>query len=193
MYMISRRHIISISVLLFCFWALCPLTGASGKELSTKKNLVDRNTPIQIASDRMDAYNEKGMVVFNGNAVATQGDRTIRAETITLYYKKKAAGGEQTEAMDIQKSGDLDKIEAKGNVRITQMERVVTGNEAVYLQDAQKIIIKGNAVLSEGKNVVRGEQVVVFLNENRGVVESSNKSERVNATIFPSVKKDTKP
>ena len=188
--MISRQRIIGF--LLFCFWVLLPMTGASGKELNPKKNLVDRNTPIQIVSDRMDAYNDKGMVVFDGNAIATQGDRTIRAETITLYYKKKAESGEQTESTDIRKNGDLDKIEAKGNVRITQGMRVVTGNEAIYLQDAQKIIIKGNAVLSEGKNVIRGEQVVVFLNENRGVVES-NRGDRVNATIFPSEKKESKP
>lgn len=188
--MTSRQHIISF--LLLCLWVLYPLTGVSGKELNPKKNLVDRNTPIQITSDRMDAYNDKGMVVFDGNAIATQGDRTIRSETITLFYKKKAEGGEQKEAADIQKNSDLDRIEAKGNVRITQGERLVTGNEAIYLQDAQKIIIKGNAVLSEGKNVIRGEQVVVFLNENRGVVES-NTSQRVNATIFPSSKKETKP
>lgn len=182
-----------ISFLFCCLWVLLPLTGANGKVLDTKKDLVDRNTPIQITSDRMDAYNEKGIVVFDGNAIATQGDRTIRAEKIILYYKKKTEGSEKAEDTGIRKNGDLDKIEAKGNVRITQLERVVTGNEAVYLQDAQKIIITGNAVLSEGKNVVRGEQVVVFLNENRGVVESSNKSERVNATIFPSEKKVTKP
>ena len=92
----------------------------------------------------------------------------------------------------MRKNGDLDRIEAKGNVRITQGERIVTGNEAIYLQDAQQIIIKGNAVLSEGKNVIKGKQVVVFLNENRGVVEG-NTGERVNATIFPSEKKESKP
>lgn len=188
--MISKRYI--ISVLFFCLWVLAPTTRATGVEPNLQKNLVDRNTPIQIASDRMDAYNEKGVVVFDGNAVATQGDRTIRAETLTLYYKKKAESGEQAADADIRKTGDLDKIDAKGNVRITQGERVVTGNEAIYLQDAQKIIIKGNAVLSEGKNVIRGEQVVVFLNENRGVVES-HPGQRVNATIFPSGKKEIKP
>lgn len=188
--MISGQRIISF--LLFCLCVLFPLTGVNGKEMNAKKNLVDRNTPIQITSDRMDAYNEKGIVVFDGNAIATQGDRTIRAEKITLYYKKKTEGGEQTGTADVRKNGDLDKIEAQGNVRITQGIRVVTGNEGIYLQDAQKIIIKGNAVLSEGKNVIHGEQVVVFLDENRGVVES-NKSERVNATIFPSEKKESKP
>ena len=185
----STRHIICI--LLFCFLMLSSFTGVSGKELNPKKNLVDRNTPIQITSDRMDAYNDKGMVVFDGNAIATQGDRTIRSETITLFYKKKAESGEKGDAADIRKNSDLDRIEGKGKVRVTQGERVATGNEAVYLQDAQKIIIKGNAVLSEGKNVIRGEQVVVFLNENRG--EVINPGGRVSATIFPSEKKEKKP
>jgi len=186
----SRRCLIGF--FLFCLCVAFPVAGVNGKEIGSRKNIVDRNTPIQIASDRMDAYNEKGMVVFDGNAVATQGDRTIRAEKITLYYKKKAEAGGQTESADIRKNGDLDKIEATGNVRITQGARIVTGNEAVYLQDAQKIIIKGNAVLSEGKNVIKGKQVVVYLNENRGVVEG-NPGERVNATIFPSGKKESKP
>ena len=184
-----NRHI--ICVLLFCCWMLSPLSGVSGKEINPKKNLVDRNTPIQITSDRMHAYNDKGMVVFDGNAIAVQGDRTIRSETITLFYKKKAESGEKGDAADIRKNSDLDRIEARGNVRVTQGERVATGNEAVYLQDAQKIVIKGNAVLSEGKNVIRGEQVVVFLNENRG--EVINPGGRVSATIFPSEKKEKKP
>lgn len=185
----SKRPILCI--LFFYFLILCPFNGAYGKELNPQKNLVDRNTPIQITSDRMDAYNDQGKVIFDGNAVATQGDRTIRSETITLFYKKKPEGGEKGEAADIRKNSDLDRIEAKGNVRITQGVRVATGNEAIYFQDAQKIVVKGNAVLSEGKNVIRGEQVVVFLNENRG--EVINPGGRVSATIFPSEKKEKKP
>ncbi|MDP1991873.1 MAG: LptA/OstA family protein, partial [Syntrophales bacterium] len=53
-----------------------------------QKPKVERDQPIQIVSDRLDAYNEKRMVVFSGNAVATQGERTIRADVLTLYYKE---------------------------------------------------------------------------------------------------------
>jgi lipopolysaccharide export system protein LptA len=70
---------------------------------------------------------------------------------------------------------------------MTQGDRIVTGNEATYLHDAQRVIVRGNAVLKEGKNVVKGRQVIVFLEENRGVVEG-NPSEQVSATIFPSEK-----
>ncbi|MDX9746467.1 MAG: LptA/OstA family protein [Syntrophales bacterium] len=188
--MISRWPI--IICLLLCFWVIFPTTGVFGKDPDAKKNMVDRDTPIQISSDRMDIYNDRGTVVFDGNAIATQGERTIRSATITLFYKRKTESGARDGVMDIHQKSDLDRIEAKGNVRITQGERVVTGNEAVYLQDTQQIIIKGDAVLNEGENVIRGDRVVVFLNENRGIVESSTK-QRVNATIFPSRKKETKP
>jgi len=177
-------------VMFFCFLMLLfPSTGIEGSEVRKAQNMVDRDTPIQITSNRMNAYDDKGMVVFEGNAVATQGERVIRAATITIYYKKKSNAA-KTE--DIHGAGDLDKIEARGNVKMTQGDRIVTGNEATYLHDAQKVIVRGNAVLTEGKNVITGKQVVVFLEENRGVVEGSP-SERVSATIFPSEKSKDKP
>jgi len=146
---------------------------------------IEKDQPIQIVSDRLDAYNEKRMVVFSGNAVATQGARTIRAERLTLYYRddqKKTGrssvggGGEGT--------GNLERMEAKGHVTITEGERVVTGDEAVFEQDAQKITMTGSAVLREGDNIIQGDRIVVFLNENRGVVEGAG-SRRVTATIYP--------
>ena len=42
----------------------------------------------------------------------------------------------------------------------------------------------GNAVMREGRNVINGDRIVVFLDEDRGVVESVEKN-RVKATIYP--------
>jgi lipopolysaccharide export system protein LptA len=75
-------------------------------------------------------------------------------------------------------------MEAKGRVTITEGDRVVTGDDAVFEQDAQKITMTGSAVLREGDNIIQGDRIVVFLNENRGVVESAE-SRRVTATIYP--------
>ena len=184
---------LSIFFMFFCLgMLLLPLTSIEGKEIRKAKNVISKDTPIQITSNRMNAYDEKGMVVFEGNAIAEQGERIIRADTISLYYKKKRDDASKKNIEDIQKNGDLEKIEANGNVKMTQGDRIATGNEAIYLHDEQKIIIKGNATLSEGKNVIRGRQVTVFLDENRGVMEGSS-SERVNATIFPSEEKRNKP
>jgi len=145
---------------------------------------IEKDQPIQIVSDRLDAYNEKRMVVFSGNAVATQGARTIRAERLTLYYRDEKKTGRSSVGGGGEGTGNLERMEAKGHVTITEGERVVTGEEAVFEQDAQKITMTGNAVLREGDNIIQGDRIVVFLNENRGVVEGAE-SRRVSATIYP--------
>lgn len=170
--------IICLGVLMSALWQP---EGVSGQ--SKQRPRVDRDQPIQIVSDRLDAYNEKRMVVFSGNAVATQGARTIRSDRLTLYYKEDRKPSARP-AGETEGTGNLERVEAAGHVTITEGERVVTGDEAVFDQDAQKITMTGGAVMREGANVVRGDRIVVFLSENRGVVESTE-NKRVTATIYP--------
>lgn len=145
--------------------------------------------PIEIVSDRLDAYREKDLVEFSGNVVATQGDRVIKSDSLVLYFKKKAEG--KKAAGPAAQAGDIDRIVSKGNVRITEKDRIVTGDQAVFYSDEQRIVVTGNPVMREGSNVVTGDRVVVLLNENRGVVESSS-GKRVTATIYPDESKGKK-
>jgi len=156
---------------------------AEGSE-PTKKTRNKNNMPIQIVSDRLDAYNDKGLVVFSGSVVATQEDKVMKSDNLFLYYKKKEGKSEKIGSKSIIKAGELEKIEAKGNVTITQGEKVVTGENAVFYNDEQKIIVTGNSVMKEGDNIIKGERIVVFLEENRGIVESAPGS-RVTAIIYP--------
>jgi lipopolysaccharide export system protein LptA len=161
------------------------------KDNSAKINKLSSNEPIEIVSDRMDAYNEKKLVIFSGNAVATQGDKEIKSDRLLLYYKKETGKKDKIGAKEIEGTGDLEKIEAKGNVIVTQKERIATGDEAVYLQDRGQIIMTGNAILRDGKNIIKGDKVTVFLNEDRGTVES-NPEKRVKAIIYPQEQNDNK-
>ena len=92
-----------------------------------------------------------------------------------MYYKKEPDKKDKIGTIETEETGDLEKIEAKGNVSLTQGERIATGDEAIYFRDSGKVIMTGNAILSEGKNSIKGDRVIVFLNENRGVVESNIK------------------
>lgn len=167
------------------------LVFVSGLAQAQKKLKMDKDQPIQIQSDRLDAYQEKRVVIFSGNAVATQGDRTIKAERMLIYYKDRSGGPEKKNVSEIGAAGDLERLEAQGRVTITEPNRIVTGDQAVFYQDSQKIVMTGNAVMREGKNVIKGGKIIVFLNEDRGVVESSE-SKRVTATIYPNEKKEEK-
>ena len=151
-------------------------------------SLTQSDDPMEITSDRMEAFNEKKMVVFSGNAKAVQGKNILKSEKLFLYYKNEPDKKEKIGTVQTDKAGELEKIEAKGNVSLTQGDRVATGDEAVYYRDTNKVIMTGNATLREGKNTIKGDRVIVYLNENRGVVES-NAQNQVKAVIFP---KDTK-
>jgi lipopolysaccharide export system protein LptA len=170
--------LVCLGVLMVPLWRTYAISGESQQAPA-----IERDQPIHIVSDRLDAYSEKRMVVFSGNAVATQGARTIRSDRLTLYYKedKKTAGRPDGEAMG---TGNVDRVEATGHVTITEGERIVTGEAAVFDQDARKITMTGSAVMREGASVIRGDRIVVFLDENRGVVESAENG-RVTATIYP--------
>jgi lipopolysaccharide export system protein LptA len=182
-----RNKFIILFVFILCFssQAIC----LAEKSVAKDPSVADMNQPIQITSDKLEAFSEKRMVIFSGNALAVQGGRIIKADSLLLYYKQVAGEVGKGESTEVAKSGELEKMEAKGHVKITQGERVITGDNATYFSDTQKVIMTGNAVMREGKNVIRGEKIAVFLNENRGYVES-NESKRVSATIYPAGKKD---
>lgn len=177
--------LVCLGVLIAPLWQTSAIAGES-----RQKPAIARDQPIHIVSDRLDAYSEKRMVVFSGNAVATQGARTIQSDRLTLYYKeeKKPPGQSTGEAEGM---GNVERVEATGHVTITEGARIVTGEAAVFDQDARKITMTGGAVMREGANVIRGDRIVVFLDENRGVVESA-KNGRVTATIYPADHQDQK-
>lgn len=143
-----------------------------------------KSESIEIVSDRLDAYNEKGLVVFSGDVTATQEDKVMKSDSLFLYYKKKDGEAGKAGPAGIIKPGEIDRIEAHGNVRMTQGKRIVTGEKAVFYNDEQKVIVTGNTAMQDGDNIIKGEKVVVFIRENRGIVESGPEG-RVRATIFP--------
>jgi lipopolysaccharide export system protein LptA len=172
--------------------AVAAAVPAGAREGVKPRPAIDRSEPLQVDADRLDAYNDKRTVVFSGNVVASQGARTIRSESLTIYYRDaKKTDNKKSPLKAIssdQEAGDVEKIEAHGKVEVTEGARTATGDAALFEQDDQKITMTGNAVLKEGDNVVRGDKVIIYLDENRGVVEGGAKG-RVSATIYPGDKK----
>lgn len=151
------------------------------------EGLSESNKPIQIVSDRLDVNSENRIAIFSGNVVVTQEDTVINSDKFCLYYKNKEnKTGENNPAINpgVANAGDLEKIEAEGNVIIRQKGKVVTGTYAVFYNEEQKVVVTGNPVMREGDNVIEGDKVIFFLKENKGIVESSS-SQRVKATIYP--------
>jgi lipopolysaccharide export system protein LptA len=180
-----KGRLVALLLILGGLIILAPYAEVGALEASRKLSVDDKL--IEISADRLEALEDKNVVIFSGSAVASQGERVIKAEKILLYYKKEKQEPAREGMQHIGKVGDLERIEAQGHVVITQGDRMVTGNKAVYYQETQKIIMTGDAVLKQGSSIVRGDKVQVFLNENRGLVEAGE-NKRVKATIFPTEK-----
>ena len=136
----------------------------------------DRSTlPITIKSNELSADNKGKTAIFKGKVVAKQGDITIYAETLTVNY-----GNEKN---------DVEKIEANGNVRIVQENRIGTASHAVYDSKMGKIVLTGNPKVTEGAaNTITGNTITYYINEERSEVRSDGK-DRVETTIQPRPRK----
>ncbi len=138
--------------------------------------LMSSRSPIEIASDVLEANQKENVVTFSGNVIAKQEEMTIHTNKLVVNYDPETK--------------KISEIQAIGNVKVVMGDRRATGQKAIFYQNENKLILEGDAVIREGDNVIRGERVIYYMDEERSVVEPS-KGGRVTTTISPP-KKDEK-
>ena len=74
--------------------------------------------------------------IARNNAVAVRGDVTLRADTITAYYRDAAKPG----------TTEIWRVIAAGNVKITTPSQTVVGDTATYDLDKAVVLITGKAI-----------------------------------------------
>ncbi|MFO1150027.1 MAG: lipopolysaccharide transport periplasmic protein LptA [Alsobacter sp.] len=131
--------------------------------------------PIQIDADKLEVFSKEQRAVYTGNVIAVQGDTTIKAPTMIVFYERqeKATGGEAKPEGEGEGGGtQLKRVEAKGGVSVVSKDQVATGNEGVFDRAANKIILTGNVALSQGENITKGQKLVYDTETGIAVVES---------------------
>jgi lipopolysaccharide export system protein LptA len=165
-----KRSVSIVSAIILCGVA------ASAAQAVPEPHTGTSNLPITVKSNDLAADNKGKTAVFSGKVVAKQGDVTIFCDRMTVYY-----GNTQ---------GDVDKIEADGNVRIVQENRTGVASHAVYESKLGKITLTGgNPKVMQGADTVTGEIITYFVDEERSNVSGG----RVEATIHPKPKNDAPP
>lgn len=145
----------------------------------------NRKEPITVTSDMLEYDYKANVVVYRGEVVATQGDVRVRSDTMTVTFVSSRDGAPEAAAPDPGDRGQqrLQEVVAVGKVRIDSGTRWATGGRAVFEQGKRTLVLTEDPVLHDGPNEVAGERVIVFLDENRSVVEGGRK--RVKAVVFP--------
>jgi lipopolysaccharide export system protein LptA len=148
--------------------------GAQAQKGKDKEALqFNKNDPIIITSDRLEADRKKNFITYSGRVVAVQGEMTLKSNTLTAHFNPDMKGFKE--------------IIAEGNVHITQLDRVATGTKAVFNDLQKTITLTGNATVRQGNSEVSGPRIIFFTEQDRAIAESSGQqNQRVKATIFPS-------
>lgn len=106
------------------------------------------NQPIEITADQLEVVQPNRKAVFRGNVVAVQGSVSLRASTMTVYYR---TANERSGAM-----GAIAKIEVSQNVVLATPDETAQANQGIYHVDYKQIQLVGDVVLTRGQNVLKG-------------------------------------
>lgn len=141
--------------------------------------------PITVTSDQLEYEYKDGIIVYRGDVQAEQGDVKLRSNElrITLAREQGRDGAKPPEGLDDASGGRVQTIVASGNVRIDQGTRWAVGAQATFDQTNRTLVLTGDPVLHDGPNEVAGDRVVVYLDQDRSVVEGGRR--RVKAVLHP--------
>lgn len=160
-----------LSLFLFLSLLSSAFAAPAGEASSTMQALGKESLPIKIVSDRLEADDMARKVKFIGHVIVRRGDVTLYAHEVLVTY--------------LQGKGDIEEIAASGEVRIIQLDRIATAENATLYQKEGKIVLTGSARLVQGKDSIEGEEITVLINEEKSIIKAQQGG-RVNAIFHPS-------
>jgi lipopolysaccharide export system protein LptA len=176
--------------LLWIMLLVCPAAAEEVKKPqgSPLEQLMVKEKPIQITSDKMEVSQKQGTIVFDGHVVAQQENLTMTGKKLIVFAVRETPKGRKGDGDQGGVLDRLDRIEVIGDVKITQGDKLATCDKAVYYRQSQKIVLSGNPQVSQGKDMLNGRLITLYLLEERSVIEGGGQNP-VKATIYPDGKK----
>lgn len=127
--------------------------------------------PVEITANSLEVLQAERKAIFKGAVKAVQGDVTLSADEMTVFYKKSGGGNDSAGGF-----GAVSRIEASGNAHLTTPEETASGDKGVYEVDQKKVHLLGNVELTRDKNILRGTRLEYSFVTGRSLVTSNGKA-----------------
>ena len=135
---------------------------------------LSSDQPVQIQADSLDVRDAEGKAVFDGNVEVVQGDLSLRASTMTVFYNRDAEK-EGSPAGGLGSAGNIRRIEADGGVSVRSGQQVATGDRGSFDMASEVITLSGNeVVLTDAGNVITGCRLTIAMSTGNAQVEPCN-------------------
>jgi lipopolysaccharide export system protein LptA len=153
----------------------------------------NRDQPVHIEAATLEVRDKDKIATFSGNVHVKQGDTDMHCKTLVVFYEQDddAQKGQgkpmQTDTPGPGGNQKIKKLEARGDVIVTQKDQTATGQLGIFDMKSNTVTLTGNVVMTQGKNVLRGDRLVVNLTSGVSRVESArNGKGRVQGLFLPS-------
>ena len=168
----------------------------------------NRDQPVRIESTTLEVRDKSHIATFIGNVKMTQGETVMQCKTLIVYYEDNSepaakagpkgapaakgtppAKGAPGLAGPSGGKQSIKRMEAKGNVIVTQKDQTASGDNGLFDVKSNSLTLIGNVVVTQGQNVLNGERMTVDLNTGLTRVESKSGGP-VKGLFFPNAPKD---
>lgn len=144
--------------------------GFQAMQDASSSNAV-RSDPMTITSERLTIHDAQRQATFEGSVVVKQADLTLHADRVEVWTVDSPSAMEGT----MYGGKNVSLIKAFGHVEVTQEDRFVQADQAIYTQATQQIELMGNLSGHEGRGYkVSGTHMVIYLLEHRSVIDKSH-------------------
>ena len=134
-----------------------------------------RDEPVKITSATLEVRDKSKMATFSGDVHVIQGETEVRCQVLVVFYDDDQDGKDKSAAKKAPEGGrnqQIRRMEAKGNVVVTQKEQRAVGDRAEFDMRSNTVTMIGNVVVTKGDDVLRGQRMVVDLTTGVSRVES---------------------
>jgi lipopolysaccharide export system protein LptA len=162
--------------------AVLGLAVLAGAGATAHAQIAPGGGPIDIAADSLTVDEGARTQTWLGHVEALQGTNRLRADKVVVFHGK-AAGNAGSGAAPNAAMGDIEKLEASGNVYFVSPTQVVRGDVAAYTQASDTLVVTGDVVLTQGQNVLKGSRLVVQVGAGRATMDQG--PGRVRGVFYP--------
>ncbi len=117
-------------------------------------------SPIEVSADSLEVRNEDSVAIFRGSVRVRQDEVTMTANELRVTY----ASAESS-------TGAIDRLEAIGEVIITNGCDTARADRADYDIAAGEVLMSGEVMLLQGRNAVAGPRLSINLTSGTATMQ----------------------
>ncbi len=153
------------------------------------KEKLNTEGPLKITSNKVIYNHKEKRIEFIGKVYLIKGNLEIWCKKLEVFLKKFKTESKEN-LWGKYKKENLDKIIAKGNVKIKMKDKLGECEEVIYFSNQDLLILKGNVTLTQDKNQIKGEIIKIYRSQDK--TEILGKKKRVEVIFYPKEKKTEK-